>query len=937
MPEHVESEFKERQPTQIKTERVSQEELLKARFGLYYQQATLAIIPVLVAIAVMSYLTYDSASMSVLLIWISLTLISYRIRFLLRERHLVAKVETSPPRRWLLYTILGVAFSGLCWGVGGVVLFPQSHTHHLLVILIIGFLASGNSLTHAALPIASPVFISTSLGPIMFFMLYMGGGEYLTAFGILALFAISLLMIAARVQKEQVKSIYSNFASDAMVRYLREVNIEASKLNEAMERENAERMKAEEELIRSEHELEMILENLPDTYYRTDPEGNIIRLSSSVESMLGYDFNEVIGHKLAEYYIDPNGREKFIETLQACNGHVMNYEAALRHKDGHEVWVSTSAKYYRDDEGNILGIEGITRDISEKILYERKLFEEKERAQVTLEAISDVVISTDTHGIVNYATPVLEAYLGWRQEEIKGRRLQDFLILFDEETGERIPDPVSSCLESGERVDCKQSALIMHKDNKKSYSVEVTVAPIKDHANKVIGCVTAIHDITELRGMARELSYQASHDPLTGLINRREFEQRIEAALDSCRRDGGIHALCYVDLDQFKVINDTCGHSAGDELLRQLAPLLQRGIRGTDTLARLGGDEFGILLKSCGVKKAEEIIGSLLDIIKEYRFPWQDKVFDIGASMGLVSITENSGTMADILSAADAACYIAKEQGRNRVHVYERDKSAVAQHKGRMLWYNRINRALEEGRFELHYQPIQLAAGVHHDSQVRGEFLLRMQSENSELIAPGVFIPAAERYHLMPGIDGWVVRRVLNLLATQAASGSMKNIYTVNISAQSLGESYFLSFLREQILQSGVAAESLCFEITETAAISNLTHAIGFIEELKSVGCHFALDDFGSGVSSLANLKRLPVDYVKIDGEFVRGMRDDPADRVMVMSIIEISKAMGLHTIAEFVEDDELGGLLSDMGVDYVQGYGIGRPQPANDVFKSVN
>ena len=474
----------------------------------------------------------------------------------------------------------------------------------------------------------------------------------------------------------------------------------------------------------------------------------------------------------------------------------------------------------------------------------------------------------------------------------------------------------------------------MHKDNKKQYSVEVTVAPIKDHNNQLIGSVVAIHDISELRGMARELSYQASHDPLTGLANRREFESRVEGLLEAARREGSVHALCYVDLDQFKVINDTCGHIAGDELLRQLAPLLQRSIRSTDVLARLGGDEFGILLQGCGLKKASEIVSGLHDTLKEFRFPWQDKVFDIGASMGLVTITEHSGTLSDILSDADAACYIAKEQGRNRIHIYESDTSVVAQHKGRMQWYTRINRALEEGRFELHFQPIQAATVSAKESSVTGEFLLRMQSENGDLIAPGVFIPAAERYHLMPGIDGWVVREVLKVLGRyHAEDRDSGEIYTINLSAQSLGEEYFLTFLREQILNSGVAAHKLCFEITETAAISNLTSAIGFIDELKTLGCHFALDDFGSGVSSLANLKKLPVDYVKIDGEFVRGMRDDPADRAMVHSIIEISKVMGLQTIAEFVEDKQLAGILAEMGADYVQGYHIGRPQPVTEVF----
>ena len=788
-------------------------------------------------------------------------------------------------------------------------------------------------MTHAALPAASYAFILSSLTPMLIYLFAMGREEYSTAASVLLLFMLTLLAISAKSQKNIINSIYASFASDALVSHFRKVGDETRGLNAALEKEIAERQRVEEELRHSEHELELILENLPDTYYRTDSEGRLIRLSSSVQSMLGYDFNEALGSKLSDFYLDPNGREKFLTALQENNGRVMNYETALRHKDGHEVWVSTSARYYLNDDGNIAGVEGVSRDISENKLYERRLFEEKERAQVILEAINDVVISTDLNGIVEYATPVLEDYLGWRVDEIKGRNASEILKIIDEESGEHLPDPIGQCLSTGERVDCQQSMLIQHRDNKRTYSVEVTVAPIRDHNQTVMGAVVAIHDITELRGMARELSYQATHDPLTGLINRREFEHRIENALESARHSGTEHALCYVDLDQFKVINDSCGHGAGDELLRQLAPVLQRGIRGTDTLARLGGDEFGILLFDCSMKKASEIIMDLLEVIKEFHFPWQDKVFDIGASMGLVTISASSGTLSDILSAADSACYIAKEQGRNRVHIYESDKSAVAQHKGRMQWYNRINRALEEGRFELHFQAIQAVAGVHHQKCVQGEFLLRMQSGNGELITPGIFIPAAERYHLMPGIDGWVLREVLNVLGKHNGNSFDGKVYTINISAQSIGEAYFLAFLREQIILSGVAPHSLCFEITETAAISNLVHAIGFIEELKNLGCQFALDDFGSGVSSLANLKRLPVDYVKIDGDFVRGMRDDPADRVMVNSIVEISKVMGLQTIAEFVEDDSIAVMLSDMGVDYIQGYAIGRPLPIAEVF----
>jgi len=413
---------------------------------------------------------------------------------------------------------------------------------------------------------------------------------------------------------------------------------------------------------------------------------------------------------------------------------------------------------------------------------------------------------------------------------------------------------------------------------------------------------------------------------LTGLVNRREFEIRTEQAIETAQREGVQHALCYLDLDQFKVVNDTCGHIAGDELLKRLAGLLQARIRESDTLARLGGDEFGVLLEACPLNKAKEIAEDLRSVIKGYRFEWEDQTFEVGVSIGLVAIVPGIGSLADVLSAADAACYVAKEQGRNRTHVFDPDDTALMQHHSQMEWVQRLQRALERNSFELYCQRAQ-SVGQGVDGMHYNEILLRMREDGEELIAPGIFIPAAERYHLMPAIDRWVVHQALQRLAGKR-SWLEAECYAINLSGQSLGDDTFLDYVSGELDAAGVAPERLCFEITETAAVANLRSAQRFITTLRKRGCKFALDDFGSGLSSFAYLKRLPVDYLKIDGRFVKDMLEDPVDHAMVESINQLGHVVGVQTIAEFVENAAILERLGRLGVDYAQGYGIHRPEP---------
>jgi diguanylate cyclase (GGDEF)-like protein len=446
----------------------------------------------------------------------------------------------------------------------------------------------------------------------------------------------------------------------------------------------------------------------------------------------------------------------------------------------------------------------------------------------------------------------------------------------------------------------------------------------------VIGAVLVFHDVSRARTLARQLAHQASHDFLTGLVNRHEFERRVGRALSRAQQEAVTHALCFLDLDQFKVVNDTCGHVAGDELLRQLASALQKKVRRRDTLARLGGDEFGVLLEHCPPGQATRVAHDLLETVQELRFVWEGKPFALGASVGVVPITGESESLAAVLRDADAACYAAKERGRNRVHYYEPNDAIMAVRQGEMQWVSRITSALEEHRFRLYGQAI-VPLTPRQSERTRVEVLLRLIERDGSLIAPGAFIPAAERYNLMAAVDRWVVREVVSLYGRHRLSGA-KPIASINLSGASLGDPSMLAFVREQLARHDLPPETLCFEITETAAIANLAQAAHFIRELKAMGCWFALDDFGSGMSSFAYLQSLPVDYLKIAGAFLRHIENDPVEYAMVEAINRVGHVMRLKTVAEGVESLETLETLRKLGVDYAQGYAISEPLPLEDL-----
>lgn len=434
----------------------------------------------------------------------------------------------------------------------------------------------------------------------------------------------------------------------------------------------------------------------------------------------------------------------------------------------------------------------------------------------------------------------------------------------------------------------------------------------------------------KIESMSGEISYQASHDMLTGLINRREFEARLEKAIADVRHNNRNHVLCYMDLDEFKVVNDTCGHVAGDALLQNLAKHLEGKIRNTDTIARLGGDEFGLLLPLCNIDKAREIANNLRQTIKDFQFVWDKKAFDIGVSIGLVEINENMRTLNDILKAADSACYVAKDLGKNRIHIYQDDDIQLTQRLGDMHSAQAVQKSLADDRFILYAQEIHANQGCK--IKWHGEFLIRMLGNNDELIFPDKFIPAAERYHLMVDIDKWVINKSFEYIKKLEKKYDGAVLCSINLSGQSICEHDFLNYIVNKLDSSGISPSSVCFEITETAVVSNFFYAEKLLEILKGMGCSFSLDDFGSGLSSFGYLKRLSVDYLKIDGSFVKSMLENKKDYALVKSINQVGKELGMKTIAEFVENEELHKALKKFEVDYVQGYGISKPAPLRTI-----
>ncbi|WP_148862144.1 EAL domain-containing protein [Marinobacter fonticola] len=678
-----------------------------------------------------------------------------------------------------------------------------------------------------------------------------------------------------------------------------------------------------------------------DYFYRLNPAWN---------RLFGWSLDELYEHPYLDF-IHPKDREKFKAALKSVRKAREGVKASVRFRarDGSHNWLEWDIQ-----SGGKQMLLGVVRDISERVhsadavqraqeelekqILQRtqQLQAEKELAHVTLMSIGEAIITTDTKGRVTSINPVAERLTGRLAGEAMNRRIEDVLELRSDETGDPIDNPVSTALGENRTVAVPEPAMLVRKDGA-SVHVDASVSPVYNDSGKLLGAVAVFFDVSYARELTKRVRHRASHDDLTGLVNRSEFESRLATVVTSAREEGKIHALLFMDLDRFKIVNDTCGHLAGDELLRQITGEMQLHVRQRDTLARMGGDEFALILENCNSEQAFRIADDMLAFMRNFRFTWEDKTFQVGMSIGIALIDEHAASVRQVVHNADSACYVAKDTGRDRIYVYNQDNEDDLHHRTYMYWVTRVSQALEDDKIELVAQPIVAMT----DGRTRGkhfEVLARLKGDDGETIPPAEFITAAERYNLMPRLDRYVVGKVFSWLSENPGLTDALDICSINLSVSTLGDDRFPDYLMELVNKHKVPSHKICFEITETMAIRNLEKTIELANEFKRQGFLFSLDDFGSGFASYHYLRRLPVDFLKIDGEFVRKIIDDPMDEAMVRSMNEIGHIMGKKTIAEFVETQAVFDKLKEIGVDYVQGFAIGRPDElATDQTDSSN
>ncbi|HTT41895.1 MAG TPA: EAL domain-containing protein [Steroidobacteraceae bacterium] len=655
----------------------------------------------------------------------------------------------------------------------------------------------------------------------------------------------------------------------------------------------------------------------------------ILYANRQFASYVGVDRVELIGRRLPDL-VPPEYADLVKENIErrlAGESTAERYEIDMVGLQGQVSRLEISSTVVEYDRGHALLITGVeiipTQTVQALHLPEGG---EAQPQLLALQSLAEAIIGTDREGRITFMNPAAEQLTGLEAASATGKPLEEAVTLVDESERRLLAEPLRQALVSGVPTNLSRRALLLPRADGGERAVELTASPLRNAAKEAVGAVVMLHDVTELRGLARQMSYQATHDALTGLVNRREFERRLQEAIDSGHRGDGQHVLCYLDLDRFKLVNDTSGHVAGDGMLREVAKLLRDAVRDSDTVGRLGGDEFGLLLIGCPLDKARQIADDLTRAVGEYRFVWKDRIFNIGVSVGLVEISRESGTLEELLAAADTACYVAKKQGTGRVAVYSARDEALARHTGEIQWLQRLQSALKENRFHLYHQIIVPAHEGNSGPAL--EVLVRLRDEGGAELPPAEFMRAAERYRLMGLVDRWVVQTTLAALGRGALALPASRSVAINISGQTLADLQFLEFVVECFDSTGAAPAQVCFEITESAVIANLDHARRFVGVLHGMGCQFALDDFGSGVGSFSNLKNLPLDYLKIDGSFMRNLARDTVNQAMVTAMIELARTLNFKVIAEQVEDSAAAETARKMGVDYLQGYAIGRPQP---------
>lgn len=704
-------------------------------------------------------------------------------------------------------------------------------------------------------------------------------------------------------------------------------------------RDVTEREQASTALQESQERLERALEASGLGMWDWDLESGEIHIDERCAQNLGYALDQIVpSWETIIAIIHPDDAIRVSRSLEAhLRGETphFEYEARVLTQERQWTWVAARGRAVRSPHGTPTRLTGTLKNIDAERAMRQRLERADTQMQLLMEATDEGIIGLDRDGVCTFVNPAATRLLGLSAEDLLGRNFDEQVRHTAEDGTDLIghDSPIVHCLLEGQRYAGANE--LFWRDAQTAVTVEYSVSPVLDEGRPA-GAVLVFRDVSDKRTLAQQLEHQALHDPLTGLINRRGFEKKLDQLLQAARSHNREHALCYVDLDHFKLVNDTCGHSAGDELLRQLPQVLQSRVRRNDTIARLGGDEFAILLEDCEMEQAAHIAEDVRDAVRDFRFVWQYRTFTIGASIGVVGINATSQGLVSVLGAADAACYVAKDQGPNHVHVSYPHDLAIIRRRGEMRWVARIKTALDENQFRLHYMSI--APLLRDEPSRHHELLLRLVDAKSDLVLPSAFLPAAERYQLMPLIDHWVIEHALEFLGRAVAPNPalQSHRFGINLSGESLRDTRLLEFIQQALVRHGVPPSMIYFEFTETAAIANLSAAVEFMHGLRKMGCHLALDDFGSGMSSFSYLKHLPVDYLKIDGGFIKEVVDNAVDQAIVRAVQAVGNQMGITIIAEYVESGSIKDCLRSMGIHYAQGNAIA-PPVALEEFPRLN
>jgi diguanylate cyclase (GGDEF)-like protein/PAS domain S-box-containing protein len=903
---------------------------------LIYRQAPVAILTAWLLSAVVAAGLWSVAGHDSLVYWLVAQTLQTMSRLLLIWRYRQASEEVRKRPVWMLYFFIGTFIAGVTWGCIGVLFsfgWPVEY-QMLTLITLAGVLAGAVSSYAVNMTVFVAFMVPAMLIPAQFMLVYSDRLQNNLGLMIM-LFAGGLLVIARNYNRHAVHMLELRKMNAGLLE-------EMSSANRQLESEVAERRSVAASL-RTEQQL---FSSGPVVLFRwSSGEGWPIEYVSDTVEQFGYDAGDLVRRKVNfTELIHPADLQR-VEESEFFSGRAGLPSVSLDYRilaaDGTVRWVYDYTMPAYSETGELSHLHGYLLDITERKQAEFQLEQSRERAQVTLQSIADAVITTDANGQVEYMNPSAESLTGWDGMVARGLPISRVFALLPAGTrggvdrGDKV-DVLARCLLLGEVVKSQDDTEIVRQDGSR-LSIRYSISPILTTPGSVLGAILVFHDMTRARTLERTISYQATHDALTGLWNRTEFEARLNEAIRAATRSGDSHVVCSIDIDQLKLINEICGHEEGDRLLCQVADLLRGSLRESDLVARLGGDEFGILMMKCTLVSATRVIEDLMVALRALRFTSGGRVFEVNASIGVAPVRPGSDSATHIMSEAELACHAAKEHGGKRYHIYQSNDADLQRRQSEMQWVSRISEAIDTDSLVLYCQEIRTLAGPQTGG-LHMEVLVRMRDADGGIVTPDRFLPAAERYSLINSVDRWVVSHTLAWYAGYAESGRATEYdsVSINLSGLSLTDAKVLSHIKAEIRKYGVAPSTLCFEVTETAAVTNLSAATNFIRELRRQGCRFALDDFGSGLSSFAYLKNLPVDYLKIDGAFVRNMDTDEVDFAMVSAIQQLGKVLGTRTIAEFVRNDTILEMLRDMGVDYAQGYAIAKPAPLADIGVDV-